>query len=413
MKILQIHCWHRKSGGAEKYYFQVSKLLEKKGHQVAYFSMHHPDNLPTPYQKYFVNEVNFDQVQYNLKTLKALGRRFYSFEARRKIRKLIQDFKPCIAHIHSIYHYLSPSILHELKKQNIPIVMSMHDYQLISPNLFLFHNEKIDETTKKYKFYKIFLKKTKKKSYLASFLYMLQAYFHLALQIYKKNVNLYVCPSKFMANKLIEYGINKNKITFLPHFTENNNFKILDQNAKDSKKPYFLYLGRLSEEKGLKILLKTFNQLSYDLKIVGTGNFNLSKWQNCKNIEFLGFKEKAELIKLIKNAQAIILPSICYENCPLSILEAMAQGKPVIASRIGGIPELVEDGQTGYLFEPGNVEDLHQKIKLAVEHPEETKKMGERAKQIAKKVYNPQKHYQELIKIYEKLKNESKYQKIY
>lgn len=400
MKILQIHAFHYIRGGAERYYFELSRLLAENGHEVAFFSTQDQRNNPSPYQKYFICQDDFSRIKFNWSGLKSAFHRLYHPGARQALRQLITDFKPDVAHLHNIYHYLSPSILLELKKQGIPIVMTAHDYKVISPNYTLFHHGQVDESTKRHRYYNIFLKRMCKESWLASFVTMIEGYAHQGLGVYQKYVDQFICPSKFMADKLEEYGIPAEKLTVLPNFVDAEE-QIAVKKLSVDKPEYFIYAGRIAENKGVRDLFNAFAELHYDLKVVGqTENFDISPWKNVPNIQFLGFQEKDQLNKSIINSLAVIVPSIWYENCPYAVLEAFALGKPVIGSRIGGIPELVRDGETGITFTPGDVSELKEAVTRLATDQELCRKMGEQANELVKKEYNSKAHYRKLVEIY-------------
>ena len=400
MKILLVNKFHFPKGGADTYYLRLGELLQKNGHEVAHFAMAHPKNLYSAYQRYFVSQVDFSQVQWNYSGLKNIVRMIWSREAATKFRKLLLDFKPDVVHVHNIYHQISPSILKECKKKHIPVVMTVHDYNLISPNYGLFSHGQIDESTKKYKYYNAIMRKSVKNSYVASFLAAIRAYIHKYLQIYENMLDLFVAPSQFMKLKLAEYGMDETAITVLPnpvHIPPQPSIK------ENSVKPYFLFAGRLSEEKGIKQLVEAFKNLSYTLKIAGAGDAVLN--QNTENIEFLGFQNKESLEKLAAGARAVIVPSVCYENCPLSILEAYAQATPVIASDIGGIPELVNDGETGYLIPANDTESIKAAaIQLMEMSEEDYEIMKQKSFKKAQEEYTEELHYRRLIDIYNHVK---------
>ena len=396
MKILLANKFHFPKGGADKYYLELGELLQKNGHEVAYFAMSHPKNLPSAYQRYFVSQADFSKVQWNYSGLKNIIRMIWSREAALKFRQLLLDFKPDVVHVHNIYHQISPSILKECKKMNIPVVMTLHDYNIISPNYGLFSHGKIDESTKKHKYYKAIIKKSVKNSYVASFFAALRAYIHMYLQIYGNMIDLFVSPSQFMRLKLAEYGMDEGSITVLPNPVS---VSLLPLKANVIEKPYVLFVGRLSEEKGIKKLVEAFEELPYSLKIAGEGDAVLKK--NTKNIEFLGFQNKESLQKCVAEARAVIVPSVSYENCPLSILEAYAQATPVIASDIGGIPELVDDGETGYLIPAGDRESMKAAIQQMMEMLEnDYQLLKEKSFKKVQEEYTEEIHYRRLIDIY-------------
>lgn len=400
MKILQVNKFFYVRGGSSRYFFEVSELLKSHGHEVAFFSMQDPQNQKTKWAKYFVSNISFEKVE--LKRLPAVAARmFYSFEARSKISRLLDEFRPNIAHLHSIYHHISPSIILELKKRKIPIVQTLHDYHLISPSHTLFHNGKICEITKKTRFYKAILHKCVKNSFAASFLEAVEQYLHYLMRIYTKNVDIFISPSQFMADKLIEYGIPEKKIKVLHNFCDYTKFKP-HYNPGD----YILYFGRLSPEKGIDFLIDVMANLhKIQIKIVGRGLIeNELKEQvqrkGLKNVSFLGYKTGEELKELIYKCRVVILPSLSYDIFPTTIMEASASGKPIIGSKTGGIPELIKNGVNGYLFTPGNESNCINKIKKLWTKPDLSNRFGRNAFKYVTSNFNPKKHYNDLMNVY-------------
>lgn len=401
MRVLQINKYHHIEGGAERYYLGLSNLLKKKGLEVAHFSMHNPKNEQSNWEKYFVSNISFKSVSPR-NGWKILGRMIYSFEAKNKIGKLLDVFRPDIVHIHGIYYHISPSILLEIKKRKIPVVYTLHDYHLLTPNITFFHDGKICEITKKNNFYKAVLHKCVKDSYFASFLAATTLQIHRAFNIYKKNVDYFIAPSLFMKNKTIEYGFDPEQILHLPNFVE------CSKKKTKSKGDYVLFFGKISEQKGLSLFIELARKLpNINFKIAGSGSDesffkNKVKSYGLKNIFFLGFLPQNKLQRVISGSSFTIAPSLWYENQPYSILESFTFEKPVVASRIGGIPELVEDGKNGILFEPGNVKECSEKVTRLWANPKLVKKMGIYARQKVKRDFNPEEHYNKLLEIYKK-----------
>lgn len=413
MKILQINKFFFLKGGAEKYFFDLSELLVNKGHYVSVWSTRHPENFKWPEQKNFITYYDYSQKQGFLKDIKKVINIFWNFEAKRKLEKLLKKEKPVLAHLHNFHHHFSPSIVSTLKKHKIPVVMTLHDYKMFCPNHILFSRGKICTDCLKRKNWSCFRKKCVKNSYLKSSICVLEAKWQEFLGLEKK-IDVFTAPSLFMKKQAIKWGLAKEKIFHLPYFLPKENKKELfpeNEKAKPSK-PYFLYFGRLSPEKGIDILIRAFDKIwekypHWRLKIVGDGpdrkNLKNLLGVNYRNIEFLGRKKGRQLKKIISQAYLVIVPSIWPENYPYVILESFSQGKPVIGSRIGGIPELVKDKKTGLLFEPNNINDLTEKIKYAIKYRRAIIRMGQEAKNEIISKAAPDKHYQKLIKIYSKL----------
>ncbi len=404
MRVLQINKYHHIVGGAERYYLELSNFLEKKGVEVAHFSMHHPKNEPSNWEKYFVSKISFKGVNPR-NGWKILGRMIYSFEAKNKMGKLLDVFRPDIVHIHGICYHISPSILPEIKKRKIPVVYTLHDYHLLTPNITFFHDGKICEITKKNNFYKAVLHKCVKDSYFASFLAATTLQIHRAFNIYKKNVDYFIAPSLFMKNKTIEYGFDPEQILHLPNFVE------CSKKKTKSKGDYVLFFGKISEQKGLSLFIELARKLpNINFKIAGGGSDELFfknkvKLYKLKNVSFLGFLSSKKLQKVISESRFTVVPSLWYENQPYSVLESFALAKPVVASNIGGIPEIVEDGKDGILFKLGDLEECVEKVSTLWNDPGLVRKMGIYAQQKVKRDFSPKKHYDELLRIYRKAGN--------
>lgn len=402
MNILSIQKFFYLHGGGSRYFFEVSKLLRRHKHKLAFFAMHYERNKSSKWSKYFVNYLSFEKV--SLKDgFKLLGRMLYSFEARKKISQLLSMFKPNIIHLYDIYHHISPSILPELKKRKIPVVQTLGDYHFIAPNYNLFHDGRICEITKKNLYYKAILHKCVKDSYLASLAEVIEKYIHFLLGWERDYVDYFLAPSLFMKRKLIEYGLPDEKIIHLPHFVDYRQFE-----PNFDVGNYILYFGRLSEEKGLSFLLEVIGRLpKVKLKIAGRGPKKEKLKEQIErhgllNVKLVGFLDGKELKHIIMNSRFTILPSIWFENAPLSILESFVSGKPVIGSNIGGIPELIKDGYNGLLFKPGNVDDLVEKINCLWSNSSKVIKMGKNARECVEKYFSPDDHYEKLMEIYKR-----------
>ncbi len=404
MKILLANKFYYLKGGAERHLFDLKELLEENGHKTIPFAMQDNKNVNSSYSKYLVSPVNLEKSSFSLEGIKAAGRIIYSFEARSKMEDLIKTEKPDIAHIHNIYHQISPSILTPLKKAGIPIVMTVHDFKLMCPNYIFYTQNRVCERCKKYKYYNCVIHKCVKDSYAASKINMLEMYYHRFLKIYKNNIDLYITPSQFVKDKLIEFGFNRNKIEVLPHFIKQE--QIIEQNNYSEN--YILYFGRLSKEKGPVVLLKAMQKVkNIKLKLAGTGpqEKELKDYvqkNNMDNVEFLGYLKGEKLKEAILNSLFVIMPSVFYETFGLTVLESYTYGKSVIASNIGALPELVQEGKTGLLFESGNSDNLAQKINKMLQSREKIENMGSMGKEFSKK-FNRDDYYEKIKEIYKRI----------
>lgn len=368
MKILLIDVYNFNKGGAETVCFNTGKLLEEHGYDVVYFTLKWKDNSPSSYSKYFPESKETRDGPF--RQIKNLVNYFYHFEAAKKIEQLIQDEKPDLAHIHLMWGQITPSIFPVLKKYHIPIVFTVHDYRIVCP-AYTFRDGKgrICEACQGRYFYKCFTHTCCKGSKLMSAVMAAEQYFRNTFFSPAKYIDGFIYVSNF-AKKIQEKYMPKLKDT--PNITLYNfSTAIVSKQKTIPTDKYFLFFGRLSYEKGVMALLKAFKNLpECRLKVVGTGPKEnelkaFAKENAMRNVEFLGYKIGRELTDLVSNAYFVIVPSEWYENNPMTIIEAYSVGTPVIGASIGGIPEIVLDGNTGFKFESGNVDDMRTVIEKA------------------------------------------------
>jgi len=400
MKILLANKFFFIKGGAENSIFLTAKVLKKGGHEVSFFSMRHSRNMPSKYDKYFVSNVDYKKNGLR-NAVRVSHKLLYSFEAKRNIVKLIKDEKPDIVHLNNIYHQLSPSILHAIKQFDLPVVMSLRDYKMVCASYLRLSNGKLCNACRNGNYYHCYLASCVKNSRLKSLLSTVEMYLHhKILRIYDL-VDVFISPSQSLKSNLKEMGF-KGKVVYLPNFVDTNNF-VPKFNYKQKT---IVYFGRLSREKGLETLIDAVKDIKdVYLKIVGEGPLKndleeRAQKGNNRNIRFLGYKTGEQLKHEIRESMFTVLPSECYENNPRSIIEAFALGKSALASRIGGIPELVKDGETGITFEPGNIGDLTEKLIVMLKNPDKVSQMGKSARKMIEKKYNAESHYDNLMKIY-------------
>lgn len=408
MKVLQINKYYYLKSGSERYLFNVSSLLESRGHQIIPFAMKHEKNTPTEYQEYFVENIDYDKVikEGFFKRICDGFKSIYSLEARNKLLKLIEEKNPDIAHVHKISNTLTPSILYALKRKDIPIVMTLHDYRIVCPNYNMYdpNVSNICEACKGHKYFNALTKKCQKSSYLIGLNIAVESYLYHVLKTYSNTIDLFISPSNFVMKKVIEFGIDQEKVVCIPHFVKCDHYTPNYANSN-----YILYFGRIEKHKGIKTLIDAIKgRKDIDLRIAGGGTFrdelrNYSKKNNIKNVAFLGFLPEHELIALIKNCLFTIVPSEWYEPFGFTVLESFALGKPVIGADIGGIPDLVRNKHTGMLFRSGDPKDLEDKISYLFDHKDSVSEMGKNARETVEKEYNADLHYERLIEAYKKI----------
>jgi len=408
LKVLMVDKYFFIKGGAERYLFEVKDIFENHGHQVIPFSMKHERNFETSYDSYFVENIEFNQASAIKKMIlgfQSLGRVLYSTQARNRIQKLINETKPDIAHIHMIDHQISPSILPVLKKADIPVIQTVHTYKRVCPSYRLFHMGKgeICEKCLDHHYYHTVFEKCHKNSFWASFILMLEAYLHTWMSIYDKHIDCYHVPSHFMGQKLIEGGVPPEKVKHLFYTINLDDYPV----HLDSEN-YFVYFGRLSKEKGLFTLLKAMQGVEKsELHIIGDGPLksdleHFIKKYRLKNVKMIGRLQGDALKFHVSRSRFVVVPSEWYENSPLVIYESLAMGKPVIGSKIGGIPELIQQGKNGYVFDAGNVQQLQEKIDIML-NKSDLIGMGQCAREAAERTFSPENHYAALLSLYQSI----------
>lgn len=406
MKVLLIDVYNFKKGGAETVCFNTGRLLEEHGHKVVYFTLKWSQNLPSPYSKYFAESKETRQGP--LCQVMNLVNYFYNFEAARNIEKLVKDEHPDIAHVHLMWGQITPSIFPVLKKYNIPILFTVHDYRIVCPAYtFRNGNGQICEDCRGRYFYKCFTHTCCKGSKLMSAVMAAEQYFRNTFFNPARYINGFIYVSNFakeIQERYMPAVKDKRNITLYNFSTS-----IVEHAKEMPKDKYFLFFGRLSYEKGVKTLLEAFKDIKHcKLKIVGTGpkENELKEYatnNDIHNVEFLGYKRGKELTDFVSNAYFVVVPSEWYENNPMTIIEAYSVGTPVIGAKIGGIPEIVVDGKTGLLFESGNTGSLRDTIKKT-DHISSSEYMTYSANVIrfAKDNLSKDSYWRRLIGFYEK-----------
>jgi glycosyltransferase involved in cell wall biosynthesis len=402
-RLLSVNSYHYRRGGADVVYFEHAALLESLGWNNAFFAMHYPQNDATEWSRYFVDEVQFGH-SYSLseKIVKAT-KVIYSFEAQRKLRQLISDYKPTIAHLHNIYHHLSPSILPVLRKAGIPTVLTAHDLKIACPNNRMLNSTGICERCKGGHYFQVVRNRCVQESLAASAIVAVESVLHNALGSYRNNVDKIMVPSKFFIEKFVEWGWPRQIFAHVPNYVDASRFTPSYQPGG-----YFLYLGRLFEPKGVLTAVRAALAAKVPLKIAGAGPLEDVVRQMAQKsggmVEMLGYRTGSDLRALIGGCRAIVLPSEIYENAPLSILEGFAAGKPVIGARIGGIPEMMREGENGWLYESGNVEALAQRMAQVQGMPEaQIVTMGRFAREFVQRNFSLERYLNGVREVYGEL----------
>lgn len=401
MKILMVNKFHYLKGGSEKYYFDLAKLLEENGHEVAFFSMKNEKNIKTNNKEYFVEEIDLNSNN-KLKALEVI----YSKKNKKKMEEALEDFKPDIVHLNNFQRQLSASIIKPIKKRKIPIVFTAHDVQAICPAITMIDsNKNICEECIRGKYKNCIKKKCIKNSGLKSILGAIEGKYYRIKRIYTNKIDCIITPSEFYRTKFIEDGVKEDRIQALHNFID-----IKEYNIKTKDDGYALYFGRLSKEKGILNLINAFAKTKNgQLYIAGEGEEkeNIEKLIKNNNLEsrvkLLGFLNSDEMKEYVRKCKFVVVPSIWYENCPYSIIETLAIGKPIIGSNVAGIPELVKDSINGYTFEYTNIEELSEKMEKLFANDSLVKEFGNKSKEICKELYSKETYYEKIINTYEAL----------
>ncbi len=395
MRILLVNKYWYARGGAEVVAMMTRDLLEKAGHTTAVFTMQHPNNVVQ--HDLFPKEIDYKKDSLRKKIKNSL-KMISNTSAKHLFEKMVLEFKPDVVHFHNIYHQLSFSLLEVTKKHAIPSVMTLHDYKLISPNYSLFHHGAIDTSMLGKKYYRCVLNNCME-SFPQSVLATIEAYYRQAKGFHSM-IDQYISPSHFMKKLFVQSGFSAKQISVVQNPVQQEHHRV---GVKDDG--YVAFIGRLSKEKGLFVLLESARlnpDISY--KIVGTGPeekaLKLYVEQNhIQNVRFEGWQTGKTLEQLYAGARLLVVPSIWYENAPLGILEAKAKGKVVIASNIGGIPEMLNKD---FLFSPGNAQELAEKTRHWYTTPAKNRQeVGQEFQEQVKQENDPGNYVKELEKIYE------------
>jgi glycosyltransferase involved in cell wall biosynthesis len=380
----------------------LSSLLEEKGHEVVHFAMKHPENLPSPHSEYFTSEIDFPGLMEDgspQAAWKVLTKAIFNREARENIARLAEAEKPDITHFHNIHGHLTTSIIAPLVERCIPIVWTCHDYQLVCPSIsFLSHGE-ICERCLPTKYWNAPLQRCKKGSLAASFAAMATSVWDRMTGVPRK-VDRFIAPSRFLAEKLTRGGISASRIVSIPNFTS------LDGPVEIPEGDYFVYFGRLLPEKGIDILIRAAGNVEgARCLIVGEGPEEAALKLAAEEfgsgrVEFTGYLGGDDFRRTVAGARFVVLPSCWYENLPFTVMEAMAAGKAVIATDIGGIPEMVDDGETGLLFPLGDETALRDCLAKLDSDPELRNTMGRRGREKAERLYGRERHYADIMEVY-------------
>lgn len=394
MKILQVNNYGYLRGGSDRYFFDLTALLRENGHSVSELVTRDSRNVvSTPWEvQGFLPE---------RPKLRDLFHFYYSLDAKMVVRRLIKEEKPDIVHLHIYYGQITPSILGEFVSQGIPVVQTLHEYKLICPVATMARNGAVCDACCSGSYWKAALHRCNRGSLLRSLVSSTEAYSSRWLGSVRK-VDHFIAVSDFVRETMVAYGIPDSRISTVHNFVESAGFE-------PSYEPgsYFLYFGRLEEVKGIKTLISAAERVGARLVIAGDGDYRVEAERQSRrrnlNVDFVGFKKGSDLHDLIRGSLCVVVPSEWNETFGLVILEAHALGRPVIASRIGGMQEVIQDGETGLLFEPGNDMELADAMRRMLGNPERAVEMGRNGNIVIQELFGKREHYRRIMSIYKKM----------
>lgn len=383
MRIVLANKFYYRRGGDCIYMLNLEQLLKEHGHEVAVYSMQYKENLPSKWSTYWPS---------NMTKVDALTRPFGEKQVKKGFCRLLDDFKPDVVHLNNIHTQLSPIIAKVAHEHEIRVVWTLHDYKLLCPRYDCLQNGNcICEECFTDKM-AVLRHSCMKNSKLASVIAYLEAK-KWNLEILEHATDVFICPSRFMADKMAQGGFERKKLRALCNFIDVEKCKC----DLYEKAEYYCFIGRLSHEKGAKTLIMAANELPYKLVVIGGGPLmDDLKTVAHPNIEFVGFKHWDQIKEIVGKAKFSVIPSEWYENNPLSVIEAQCLGTPVLGARIGGIPELIEEGVTGMTFESRDLVSLKEKIQTMWNASWNYEQIASQSQ----KRYNAEKYYQEIMNLY-------------
>ncbi|MGD9494952.1 MAG: glycosyltransferase family 4 protein [Armatimonadota bacterium] len=413
MRIILAHKYFFRGGGTATYLFALREQLHALGHETIPFTVAFERTEVDEYSEFYVSPpagASQDHLKDITMTpwtaLKLLARSTWSVEAYYKARALVEATEPDVAYVHNLYTYMSPSPIAAFKDMGVPVVMRVSDYNMVCPGLKVLREGKPCFDCIGYGPMRALRHRCHKQSLTATAARVAGMALHESMRVYDL-VDHFITPSRFMADVLFEAGYGRSRITHIPSFYP----AAPATRTGEAKDPYILYFGRIAPEKGLEDLLQAHAQMTDPPRLVLAGADSLDYARSLRDlaarlrpqlVEFAGFQEPNALSDLIAGSLFTVVPSVWPDNCPMSILESFAHGKPVLAARVGGIPEQVTD-DCGLLFEPGDTGGLASAMRQLSEDCALRERLGDGARRRLREVYSPDAHVRSLVACLSKL----------
>jgi glycosyltransferase involved in cell wall biosynthesis len=407
MNILLANWSWYPSGGDWTYVEEVARLYANHGHKVVPFAMQDAKNFPSEFSSYFLDHIDYQELNRRrsfFSGARVLYRSIYSLHSQRLLGRLLENTRIDVAHLNNIHNYHTPSIIPLLKKHGAKIIWTIHDYILLCPENSFVSRGELCEKCKGGQFYHCVLNRCKKGSRSASLVASLGGYVSRFLGVFR-DVDQFICPSKFVYEKFLEYGFPEDRVSFVSHCCSLGPSECAVDSEAMPVGDYALFVGRLERIKGLHTLLRALKLVpQVNMVVAGGGSLErellaMRDEMNLRNVYFVGKRTKQEIQWLARGCRFLVCPSEWYEVLGLAVVEAMLLGKPVIASEIGALPELVIDGTTGLLHLPGVHQDLAGRLQELWSSPERCRKMGSTARLRSLQMFDPETHYRRLAHI--------------
>lgn len=402
-RLLNVNNYHYRRGGAEVVYLEHGEMFARQGWDIDWFSMRHPSNVPGTDERHFAELIDLEHMSGKVAKLRAAAAIVWNTDAQRKISALVDARRPDVAHLHNIYHHLSPSVLVALKRRGVPTVLTAHDLKLACPNYKMLSHGRVCERCRGGRVWNVATHTCMKGSAALSGLIALESAVHKSMRLYARNIDRIVAPSRFYRNKLIAWGWPEAQVTYIPNFATTH-FAPTPVPAAGG----LLYFGRLSEEKGVATLIRAAAMSGVAVTIAGTGPAEAALHALAAEmrapVAFAGYRAGAALGALLSASRAIVLPSEWYENAPMSVLESFSAGRPALGARIGGIPELIAGTGMGWTFESGSVTDLAEKMAMVADlSVDQLNDMGRAAATFVQREMNPAVYFDQMQQLYKSL----------
>ncbi len=386
-------------GGSDRYFFTLTELLERHGHSVIPFSSRQPQNEPTEWERYFPPGVNFAEPG-----ARDLARFIYSGQAADSLTRLLNDHPVDVAHLHIYYGQLTGAIFAPLRAAGVPVVQTLHDFKIVCPVYSLLSHGEICEACQGHQFWRATAKRCNRGSLKRSLLSTVESYVTRAVGAVDA-VDRFISVSDFQRAKLAELGVPAEKLTTIRNYADTTGIEPVREQGE-----YMLYFGRIERLKGIITLVEAAARArEVPLLLVGRGEAepevrDLITAHGLRNVQLLGFKQGVELQQLIRGSIATLIPSEGYDNCPLAVLESYTHAKAVLGTRMGGIPELIDDGLDGFVVDPGDVEALAERLSWFNAHRREAVELGLAGREKMEQRFSPEVHYEQVREVYRQVR---------